>query len=83
MVGPERTRTNSYSASQPSRRPSLVSKRQRARLAERVDVLRSEQLWNEREAVLLNVDGVPGHCGRASNYFGLDNLAEKVPQAIF
>ena len=41
------------------------------------------RLWNEREAVLLNVDGVPsGIVAELQTILGLDNLAEKVPQAI-
>ena len=61
----------------------LVSKRQRARLAERVDVLRSEQALERARSGLAECRWrASGIVAELQTVLGLDNLAEKVPQAI-
>ena len=61
----------------------LVSKRQRARLAERVDVLRSEQALERARSGLAECRWrASGIVAELQTILGLDNLAEKVPQAI-
>ena len=61
----------------------LVSKRQRARLAERVDVLRSEQALERARSGLAECRWrASGIVAELQTVLGLDNLAKKAPQAI-